>query len=347
MGTENNDNNILEMFGLSYEQSLLMFSAEKLITQYDYLTSSKKTADIKATWIKEWECGITNYLNNIDKSKTNVLLDRFEMQQRFIEELNRTTDMTWYYIIALELLEFIPYTALGGLNDKQYAKCRFDEKMLYKFAKQILLEHEYMKENIIDRLEETYEKSLKKISGKSGNFAVKALAIVAFAAVGAAAAAIAAPGIAIALVGGAFEGLHGIALANAALALIGGGAIAAGGAGMAGGVAVIAGGGALLGMAGGGAVVGAAELFASSPEYTLIQAAKLVTILKEVVLNIQEDVITAKIILSKFWGQIEEMNKRLVSMKIKKNKAEIKNLKKSLEYMIKAYNEMFTSIKEF
>ena len=49
MGTEYNDNSILEMFGLSYEQSLLMFSAEKLIARYDYMNAKKeKKAYIKA-----------------------------------------------------------------------------------------------------------------------------------------------------------------------------------------------------------------------------------------------------------------------------------------------------------
>ena len=353
MGTDYNDKSILEMFGLSYEQSLLMFSAEKIITQYDYYsTTHKNKANIKADWIREWENGITYYLNSIDKSKTIKLLDRFELQQRFKEELNRTSIKTWYYIIVLELLEFIPYTPLGGPNDKQYSKCGFDDKKIDEFTKKILLEHKYISKSIIDRLEETYKKSLKTISDKKGNLAVKVLAVVAFAAVGAAAAAIAAPGIAIALVGGAFEGLSGIALTNAALAMIGGGAIAAGGAGMAGGVAVIAGGGALLGMAGGSAAIGASELFASSPDYTLIQAAKLETILEEVVLNMQKDVVSAKKILDLFWDQIEELNKLLVTMEIKKTKGKadlkkIKLTKKSLEYMTRAYREMYALVMKF
>ena len=348
MGTEYNDNSILEMFGLSYEQSLLMFSAEKLIARYDYMNAKKeKKAYIKAQWISEWEAGITNYLNKIDGNNTAKLLDRDELQRRFKKEIDRSNNKTWYYIIALELLEYVPYTPLGTRKDEQYAKCKFDEKELFEYVKQMLLEHGYMSEHTIDRLEETYEKSIRKISGKTGKLAAKVLAVIALAAVGAAAASIAAPGIAIALVGGAFEGLNGIALANACLALIGGGAIAAGGAGMAGGVAVIAGGGALLGLAGGGAAVGAIELFASSPDYTLTQAAKLETILKEVILNSQQDVVSAQKILAKYKEQIEELNKRLVSMEIsdKKNKSALKNIKKSLEYLMRSFKEMdvFTS----
>ena len=133
--------------------------------------------------------------------------------------------------------------------------------------------------------------------------------------------------------------------------MIGGGAIAAGGTGIAGGTAIIAGGGALLGIAGGGAAVGLGTMLVeSSPEYTLTQAAKLETILKEVILNAQQDVVCAQKIIEKYKEQIDEMNKKLTAMELEaeKNKKDLKIIKLSIKYLKKSCKDMnvFTSAYE-
>lgn len=344
MGKELNDNSILEMFGLSYDQSLLLFSAEKLIAHEDIKhTRNEKKAKVKSSWVEEWENGIITYLNNIDKDRCASLLSLEELQQRFKVELQNTNNKTWYYIIALELLEFVPYTSLGGEKDKEYLKCKFEEKNCNTFTKQLLLEHNCISKDKIERLDKVYSKSLSQISGKTGRVVTKVMIVIAVAALAAAGAALFAPGIAVALFGGAFEGLSGIALANACLALAGGGAVAAGGLGIAGGTAVIAGGGALLGLAGGGTVVGVASaLMLSSPEYTLTQAAKLETILKEVIINAQQDVVCAQKIISEYKAQISELNKKLIEMELdnEKNKNEIKNIKACIKYLTKSCKDM-------
>lgn len=352
MGKDINDNSLLEMFGLSYDQSVLLFSAEKLIAQEDVkLTKNEKRAIIKSSWIEEWENGIVTYLNNIDKTRDASLLSFEELQIKFKEEIKNTNNKTWYYIIALELLEFVPYTSLGGEKDKDYSKCKFEEKKCYDFTKQLILEHDCITENKIERLDKVYGKSLSQISGKAGRVATKVMIVIAIGAIAAAGAAIFAPGIAVALFGSAFEGLSGIALTNACLALVGGGAVATGGLGIAGGTAVIAGGGALLGLAGGGTVVGVASaLMLSSPEYTITQAAKLETILKEVIINAQQDVVCAQKIISEYKAQIAELNKKMAEMELdnKNNKNEIKNIKACIKYLKKSCKDMsvFTSAYE-
>lgn len=352
MASDYNDNSILEMFGLSYEQSLLMFSAQKLIADFDVdITKNEKKANIKRLWIKEWEKGITTYLKNIDKNKECKLLNSREVRARFLEELKKDNNKTWYYIVALELLEFVPYTSLGGDNDKDYAKCKCDEKSCTGFVKELLLGHGFLSENKIDRLDKTYSKSIGQISGKRGRIVTKVLIVVAVVAVAAAVAAIAAGDIAVAIFGSAFEGLSGAALTNACLALAGGGAIAVGGTGVAGGVATIAGGGALLGLAGGGAAVGIGSAFLlSAPDYTLTQAAKIETILKEVVLNAQQDVVCAQKIIARYQEQIIELNKKLTEMELQQeqDKKELKNIKTCIKYLKKSCKDMsvFTSAYE-
>ena len=338
------DNSILEMFGLTYEQSLLMFSAQKLIAEHDKrLTKSESKAALKEKWIAEWEQGIATYLDNIDKERECKLLTRTELQERFKTELEKSNNRTWYYITALELSEFVPYTPLGGDNDKDYSKCKFDEKKGYDFVLDLLLEHGCLSEQAIERLDKTYTKSMSQISGKTGKLVTKVMIVVAVGAVAAAFAAIAAGPIAVALFGESFVDLTGAALTNACLALAGGGAIAAGGTGIAGGVATIAAGGALLGLAGGGTAVGIGSAFMlSAPEYTLTQAAKLETILKEVVLNALQDVVCAQKIIARYQEQIEELNKQLTKMELEdeKNKKDIKNIKICIKYLKKSCKDM-------
>lgn len=339
-----NDNSILEMFGLTYDQSLLMFSAQKLIAKEDInLSKNEKKAELKSSWIEEWERGIKIYLDNIDVEKNSDLYDRKELQEKFKEELDHSHNKTWYYIIALELIEFVPYTSLGGENDKAYSKCKSDEKKCYAFIKNLLLEHNYLTEDKIERIDKVYTKSLSQISGKAGKIATRVMFVVAVAALAAAGATFFAPEIAVAIFGGSFEGLSGIALSNACLALAGGGAVAAGGGGIAGGTAIIAGGGALLGLAGGGTAVGVGSaLMLSAPEYTLVQAAKLETILKEVIINAQHDVVCAQRIISEYKTQIAELNNRLTEMELdnEKNKKDIKNMRESIKYLKKSLKDM-------
>lgn len=338
------DNSLLEMFGLTYEQSRLMFSVQKMITEYDIsLTKNDRQRTQKREWLYLWEKGITAYLNSIDgPKKQGCLVSSNEINNAFRKELMKSPNRTWYYILALEAIEFTPYTPLGTDEDKQYGKLKMAEDKCNSYTRGLLISHGVLSSEKLDRLDKVYSKSLNAISGRKGRIFTRVLAVVALAALTASVATFAAPGIAVAIFGSSFEGLYGIALTNACLALAGGGAVAAGGAGIAGGTAVIAGGGALLGLAGGGTLVGIESLLLESPEYTLTQAAKLETILKEVVLNAQQDVVTAQKIISNYQEQIRQLNDELVRMKLQneKNKKDLNNISKSLSHLEKAYRDM-------
>lgn len=342
--TEFLDDSILEMFGLTYEQAKLMFSAQVMLAKYDCKqTKDKKSADYKEKWIREWEHSISEYLQKINNSCTESLYLDAGLAERFIKEIAASNNRTWYYIVVLELLEFNAYFPLGGENDKKYVKCKYDKKKANAFLKEFICKQRYLSAEKIERIDKTYDKSLSQISGKVGKIITCCITVVAVSGIAAAAAAVAAGTIAVILVGGMFEGLHGAALVAACLAYIGGGAIAAGGAGMAGGVAVIAGGGALLGLAGGGAAVGiGTHLLSSSPEFVLTQAAKLETILKEVILNEQKDVESAQKVIARYQQKIDELNSELTRMELEneKNKRELVNIKVSIKYLKRSCKEM-------
>ena len=342
--TENdNDNSILEMFGLTYRQSLLLFSAEKLVAENDcHAEKNENKRNTKAAWITEWEKGILEYLKALDKEQESVLLTYTELQKQFREELYQSHNRTWYYIVALELIEFVPYSPLGSNDDKQYLKCKYDDKG-FSFTASLLHSHGYLSKEKIERLDKVYTKSLSQISGKAGSVAIKALAIVSITAVATAIAAIGAPQIAVAIYGKEFA-FYGAALTSVCLASACSGVAAfMGVTGMAGGVLTIAGGGAILGIAVGGTAVGiGSALMLSAPEYTLTQAAKLETVLKEVILNAQQDVVSAQKIIQRYREQIAELNKQLASMELENenNKKEIKNIKTCIKYLTKSYKDM-------
>ena len=226
-------------------------------------------------------------------------------------------------------------------------KCKYNEKVCVEKIKSFYTDMGDVSPEAIERLGKTYDKSLNDISGKNSKLLTKTLAVLATASAVAALAAVFAGPIAVALFGKTFAELSGAALTSACLAMAGGGAVAVGGNGIAGGIMVIAGGGALLGGAGAGTVVGATSaLMASVPEYTLTQAAKLETILKEVILFAQKDVLMAQNVLEQYSRKVEELHAEIGRMELedKKNKKEIQNLKLSLEYIKKSYGNMQTAI---
>ncbi len=332
------DTTILEMFGLTYEQTLLLFSTEKMLTLWDInSTKDEKGRKIKQQWLNDWEKGIKSYLDDIDgKVRHCDLLDDSVLHDCYIKALEGENNLTWYYIIILELITFVPYTPLGGDTDKDFKKCKHDGKLCFNKLKKYVVEHHRVTGPKMEELKKTYCDSLSKTSGRKSNIIHKILISVAFSALAAALAAVFAGPIAVAIFGGSFPALHGVALTNACLAMLGGGAIAVGGAGVAGGAAVMAGGGALLGLAAGsGTAVGLVNLLTSSPDFTLSQTAKLQTILKSVILIEEKDVVTAQKIIAQYKEQIGEIAKKYTILELEReqDKKEMENIKECLNYM--------------
>lgn len=286
-----------------------------------------------------------HYISRDDNSILGELVDNYHG-----DALTTTRD-AWKAEISIMKRILSAYkdedTSLGNVQDKEYKKCKFFEKEVTKIIAEFFAGFGAISHEKVLRIEKCYNKSIDKISGKSQKIAVRVVSVVAVTALAALAAVLFAPQISVALLGAEFEGLSGAALTSACLAALGGGAIAAGGMGMAGGTAIIAGGGALLGLASGSTAAGVMTAFSNSSDFTLSQSAKLETILKEVILNAQHDVVTAQKIIEQCQETINELNKKLTELEIKdaKNKTEIKNLKKSIEYVKKSCLEMnkFTS----
>jgi hypothetical protein len=345
------NNNVLSMFGLTREQLGILFSIEKLLVEKDIESSKKRKAE-KLMWLNGWSSSILDYLNNDSSEKEFNFMPLVEIIDKISEQKSKSINNTWYYLTILEATLFEPYTALGKNkdDDKTFSKLKYKDDDKINFIKSMVKNSEIMDEMFVDRFKDTYKKSLNEISGKYLKIGLGVVSVIAIAAIAAATAGAGAGPIAVAIFGSQFTGLSGAALTSACLAMAGGGAIAVGGAGMAGGAMAIVGGGALLGTAVGGAAVGATSLFVSSiPQLTLTQAAKLEVVLKEIVINAQEDIKSAQEVLANYKDQIVKLNGELGKLKLskEKNKDEIKNMKKSIEYMEKAYKDIMVFLSSY
>ena len=330
------DIDILSAFGLTVRQTELLFSFQKTCALMDAeATKSDGKREQKMAWIDRWSSIISD---NSGQEKLS-LVEQSDLVGEFKKELSETNAKTWFHLIILEAVTFKAYFPLGDKEeDKLYKKLSYEKQTEY--IKNFISLVGYGKPEIAERYLNIYNKSIDKAIGKLKRIIM--FVLLASAIIAAAAGAFAAP-IAVFLVGGLFPGLKGAALVAACLAYLGGGAVAIGGMGMAGGVLVIVGGGALLGAAAGGAAaVGKEALFKSSPQFALTFAAKLNVVLREIILNEQRDVKFAQAILKKYEETIVQLSSQIAKLKLEseKDKDSIKNLKKSVEYMERIFEDM-------
>lgn len=333
--------NIMEILGLTEEQLRILYSLEYELCQIDYY-QDKKVKEYKVNWLGRWETA----LNQVPGLYPAIpYRSEIKLIEAMKEEASKSVSKEWLYLVMLEATLFTPYTPLGESkeDDKEYKKLNYSDKSLHLRSiagRSGLINPEY-----IDRFKKTYKKSIDRLQGgKLKKVAIGAVGVVALAAIGAATAGAAAGPIAVMLFGESFAGLGGAALTSACLAMAGGGAIAVGGMGMAGGIAAIAGGGALLGAtAGGTAFAGAAAVFGKkSPDITLIEAAKLEVVMKEITLNAQKDIQNAQDIIAALKKQIDDLMGVIAYQKAQrsKDKETLANLEKNYEILKKAYEEM-------
>ncbi|NPV89945.1 MAG: hypothetical protein HPY50_04115 [Firmicutes bacterium] len=326
--------NIIDMFGLDYEQSRLLFSMQYYLVTKDVereKDTSVKTKKIQ--WHNAFRKNIENMLE-INEAREFAGDNDFNLWNEYVLEgaANRirkaAPTRTPMFLILLELVTFIPYYPLGESNDDQYKKLKVVSEDKQKQDTEILARFLNIEPTYVSKFLLAYKNAIKGIGGNEYKWIVL-VAVIVFAAV----AAFLAPTIAPLF---AAKGLAGAAAISAGLAALGGGAIAAGGFGMAGGLAVIVGGGALLGGATGAAIRG---FIAMSPDFSLSQAAKIEVVLKEIILA-QQDTIKAQELIMEQRKVIYLLEDDIFKLKLQKakNQDEIKKLKKSIGFLKKALN---------
>lgn len=340
------NNQCAEFFGLSIEQTCLLYSLQRYITSHDIDTSPTKTKKdnnrlfLKKAWLEAWDTAIhVNLKSTLHAPEAYVrpLYSLSECQDLKNQVEKQAGNDLWKYLILLECTLYTPYFILEDASDKEVRK-RYRER--YKGVSCNTARKEDALETIagildldpsyIQIFQNEYKAAMKLLTG----YWIKVLG---YGVGGIIAILIAIATFQYEILGlFAAPGLSGAALVSSGLAALGGGALAAGGFGMAGGTAVLVGGGSLLG-ASFGTGVGALVTSAGSGLIASEAAKQIViraTVLKDnVVDEISIPDITRR--LEENYNKMEDELKRLKgsSYHSDDDKKAIKNLKSSTKIM--------------
>ena len=332
--------NLLSAFGLTAQQSRILFSLECFMTNQDTLQDEALIDKInpfvvehskKEQWLDKYISNLNLFLEKETGSNDNankVILAADKIKEAIKFEASKSESNTWKYLILLECTLFTPYFPFTEEDKKKntYRGLTISKNVRMEVLKRISgwLNLDF---DLVEKFLNQYEKITKKMTGYWNKvfIGVGAGLVAAILAVFTAGSSIAAFF--------AAEGLYGAAAISSGLAALGGGAVAAGGFGIVGGIRVLTGGSILLG-SGAGATL-AMALATSSPEGLMRETAKLFVVLKEIVLAEQHDMVRAQEIIGSVVDKIAELKKEITNLKIlqEQNKEKIKNLEKSIKYL--------------
>lgn len=318
----------VNVFGLTYEETRLLFSLQNHLVEADWYYGKGKDKELKSQWQQRWKKSIEKSLEvNTARGENNYeLMNYLEFKREILRLRDSFSSPITKYLILLELVTFTPYYRLdenkSSDKDLEYEDKEANKNRIRSIAAELAISVSY-----VEVFEGAYSKAIKDLQGGIMHYILGGALLL-----GIIAACLINPIAAIP----AIPGLAGAAAVSSGLAVLGGGAIAVGGFGMAGGIAVIVGGGALLGGVSGG-VVG--NMLKNSPGFALSQAAKLEVVFKEVVLLGQKDMRLAQEVLKQQRQAINELEDELIQMKrqAKRSKNEIENLEKSISLLKKAF----------
>lgn len=330
-------NNKFSIFGLTAEQSEVLFAMQRKLTMNDIIVEGKKDPLFRSNkqgqkqlWLDTWDRSIEDYIKTFGGKASQIKLNYSALSEKISQLDQCAQNKVWKYMVFLECVLYSPYYPLSDNKDayKPFKGLTIDKEgrkqTLEEIADNLQIDKKY-----IEIFKKSHSSAVKKLSGYWTKVAMGAgigiivvlIAIVTF------------QYEIIAFF--AAENLSGAAAISAGLAALGGGAISTGGLGMAGGAAVLIGGGSLIGASAGSALVGSIASLGSNA--VLSEAAKLQVVLKEIVLAIQKDTMYFQQVLLNINKEISILKEEIIKLKTESadNKKKIKNLEKSIKILEK------------
>lgn len=321
------DFKIYDYFSLNEKQMQILFSLKKQKVQYDINTTKDDVErKIKQKWLQLWEKDINeNYKNEL------VLLNKSETYNQISNEVGKSIDIGWLYLITMELSLFIPYYPIKSKEEKwnkviKY-KSNFEEEEFCKC--QMIISYEDYKAILKE-----YNKNIGKLDNKTKKIITGAgiTAVLGIATGGVIY--YFSPQIAVLIAGSSFANLSGAALTNASLAFIGGGSLATGGLGMAGGTTILTGGGVFIGSLSGGITTFSTLNSISSKDLVLSECAKFLTYCSLILVKKQNNIAMVKKIQKSIQDSINELSNQLkINELIYKDETIIHQSKKQKMYI--------------
>ena len=326
---------------ITENQMRIMYSLEYNKIAHDRdATKNPSDKQRKTEWLIKWSYEILKGLGK--GGVTGYFWTETETFSYLQKEYSKNPSRNWYYIVMMEVYLFSPYFVF----DEKNAKKNPWRGLKYKsdYVDVICSKQKVVNKAFFDDIKKAYKSALSYLDKKTMKLIISLGVTLVVTAATCGLAYAFAPGIAVAIGGSSFSGLHGVALTNASLAYIGGGALATGGMGMAGGVALITGGGAILGTASSGLAALRYAILSASPEIIFRECAKLITCFEKIILtndNAEGNALSLCTEIDKkcrlITNQIESIDE---NMDKKEKKTLIKRLEKSKEYYERTKKKM-------
>lgn len=324
--------NLERCFTMNKIETRILYSLELQMIEEDIQrTKDNKEQLLKNKWKEKWievteQSLQQNKVFEKDPLKTYAAINTYASNQE---------NLLWLYNIAVELSMFKPYFKLEEKDKKL--------KLSYtKYVEEVFCSSQnYISYKEIQKIQKSYKDYYNYLENNTLKAVGVAGGAIAVAAATGGLAFVFAPQIAVAIFGGAFPTLHGVALVSASLAAAGGGSLAAGGFGMAGGAVLIAGGGAVLGLG----TSGTALSLMMAPKFVQNDYAKLLAKCDCVLLkrfDMEDEVVALQ---QKLESDLNEYKLQLKVLEGLDNpneecKQNIKALKKSIAYTERANKQL-------
>jgi len=338
------NNDLMSIFGLNTEQFIIYLSLQKLISEKDIEQSANN--QIKRQWLKEWEEYNLNYISFRTSKEDCVLLDEVDVISAIDQLKASGMNMTWYYLVILELINFRPYFAWGNdsKNDQLYSKLKFKDQ--YKTIRELVTKNNLMEAQTLDKLTMSYVRKSSKLSNNTKkqliSFAVFGATVIAYYL--------------------SFISFMDVSIVMLVLFFVSYSSLFTTnmikqsssyhylGSDLSDDILAIIGGGMLLGLLKGENDVDEPFIQASSSSVlALVQSSKLFTLIKVILIDLKGDNLTSNSVLNHLKEQMNILKNDIQNPNydFEKYKVVLKHLQKSYSYMEAVYKDSMSIVSKF
>ncbi len=152
----------LELFGLSVNQTRILFSIDKYLVETDIENSKTDKKMLKREWLRAWEASILDYLRSLDKT-VDSLYGLYEIHEQVRTEKEKANSLSWYYMIVLEISIFSAYTPLDR-DIKKYRSIKYKNQI--EVLKNLITVDGYIEPKYVDEIYSDYIQNIKILRGK-------------------------------------------------------------------------------------------------------------------------------------------------------------------------------------
>ena len=161
------------VFGLTAEQSEVLFALQRKLTSNDVLIEGQKKPFIgsnkqgqKQLWLDTWDRSIEDFLKTYGGKSSQTKLSYYDLSAKIKQLDQNAQNKVWKYMVFLECVLYSPYYPLSDNKEayKPFKGLSIDKKgrkeTLVKIADNLQIDKKYIK-----IFEDAHSSAVKKLSG--------------------------------------------------------------------------------------------------------------------------------------------------------------------------------------